>query len=827
MNEISKFDFSKIEDQKKFDASPEDIKKNVIENSQEEAKAFQRLIKSGQAFNYHQAERRNLENICNKLERYLTYGSLLEAEKIISSNILPKEIIETPMIQIAACRGLKALLSYGDIEKSKKLIDLDLLPEYKFQEIIYEALKKTLVSLSSYTYNYIKEFKKIIDLNLLPKEKLETSEIREAAYESLKNLLSGGHFEYSKMLIDLNLLPKEKLETPEIRAIFKQEVARRIDWDDAESVKELLSFIGMQELIELFPELRIRSENVFKSLERIDRIDPVGVQKLKMNFNRSFSLQLFFYQNSEEQIMEMVIKNPFLLDALIGNEQFGSRLVSAYGGFDEISKSKIGSIFQFKEEILKENPQIKKDSPEFRLRMQEKLREFMDNPKILAEMKEREIDVAKWLDYDVKDNFVLGGGETGDISINQLIERPFNRIMGETIPEYISILEGELVPYQKDLQGAYISNPQAEEIDNKIATMRKALIETDDEKKKNGILKGIRSLEAKQEKLKPISLAEKIKGSIFGINSLMEIVRNKKAEIAINEEEKNFKKINELKKKIFEDYKTLCVRFENFQSELHSYLTEYFKEHGDAIIQSIDQQTAEMLSHFTTDNEDIRKVFEDVDFEENIKKMKNVSLELWNRNPDIDLYLGNYSPCCISIEGGAGWNATESAIADYMTDISVQVLNLVDKERKIPIMSAWLYVGEDQNNKTALVIDNIESDASQTDLYQKEIWKRIEEYIIAYAKEIGVDKIVMGASNNDIEPTKVNRDNNEYKKIGPISVNGRSTGYYLESEYVSNDYEEYVDEGDEEEEEYADEWDEEDEGDEGGSPKFLYLIWKR
>ena len=156
-----------------------------------------------------------------------------------------------------------------------------------------------------------------------------------------------------------------------------------------------------------------------------------------------------------------------------------------------------------------------------------------------------------------------------------------------------------------------------------------------------------------------------------------------------------------------------------------------------------------------------------------------------------------------------------------MTDVSVQVLNLVDKERKIPIMSAWLYVGEDQNNKTALVIDNIESDASQTDLYQKEIWKRIEEYIIAYAKEIGVDKIVMGASNNDIEPIKVNRDNNKYKKIGPISVNGRSTGYYLESEYVSDDYEEYVDEGGEEYEEY-----EEDEENEVES-RNLYLIWKK
>ena len=776
MNEISKFDFSKIEDQKRFDASPEDIKKNVIENSQEEAEAIQKLIESGQALNYQEAEKK-LENIYNKLERYLIDRSLFEAEKIISSNILPKEKLETPEIQAAAYEGLKNLLSRGYIEDSRNLIDL----------------------------------------NLLPKEKIETSEIQAAAYEGLKNLLSRGYIEDSRNLIDLNLLPKDKIQA----AVYESLKNLLSEYADVESVRELLSFIGMQELIELFPELRIKAENVFKSLEGVDRIDSAGAQKLKMNFNRSFSLQLFFYQNNEEQIIEMVIQNPFLLGALIGNEQFGARLVSAYGGFDRISKSKIGSIFQFEEEILKENPQIKKDSPEFRLRMQEKLKEFMDNPKILTEMKEREIDVAKWLDYDVKDDFVLGGEEIENISINRLIERPFNRIMGETIPEYVRILEEELAPYQKDLQGIYISNPQIEEIDIKIATMQKALAETGDEKNKNGILKGIRSLEAKREKLKPISLGEKIKGSIFGINSLMEIVRNKKAEIAINEEEKNFKKINELKKKIFEDYKTLCVRFENFQSELHSYLTEYFKEHGDAIIQSIDQQTAEMLSHFTTDNEDIRKVFEDVDFEENIKKMKNVSLELWNRNPDIDLYLGNYSPCCISIEGGAGWNATESAIADYMTDISVQVLNLVDKERKIPIMSAWLYVGEDQNNKTALVIDNIESDASQTDLYQKEIWKRIEEYIIAYAKEIGVDKIVMGASNNDIEPIKVNRDNNKYKKIGPISVNGRSTGYYLESEYVSDDYEEYVDEGGEEYEEY-----EEDEENEVES-RNLYLIWKK
>lgn len=268
------------------------------------------------------------------------------------------------------------------------------------------------------------------------------------------------------------------------------------------------------------------------------------------------------------------------------------------------------------------------------------------------------------------------------------------------------------------------------------------------------------------------------------IISVAKKLQDFKEEFKEAEENKEYKKLREIKVNLFRNYKILNYRFQKFQDEWKDIIGNNFAGHGEAILQAINTQIAEMLNHFTTDGNDIEKIFNNDDLDKQVKNIKNVELALWNRNPDLDLYLGNYSPCCISVQGGGAWDGRESTIADYMTDVSMHVLNLTNKETGEPIMSAWLYLGKDKKGNTAIVIDNIESKPSETDLHQQEIWSMVEKYVIQLVKKINVKKISMGIQNNDIKPTNAKYDDRaKYWKIGPNNGSGRkSNGYYLESE---------------------------------------------
>ena len=83
-----------------------------------------------------------------------------------------------------------------------------------------------------------------------------------------------------------------------------------------------------------------------------------------------------------------------------------------------------------------------------------------------------------------------------------------------------------------------------------------------------------------------------------------------------------------------------------------------------------------------------------------------MKISLWSRNPDVDLYLGNYTNCCIRID--SDHMGEESTIADYMTDLGIQVVVISDEKKRTPVVAAWCWTGQIDDGEVSFVIDNID-----------------------------------------------------------------------------------------------------------------------
>ena len=149
-----------------------------------------------------------------------------------------------------------------------------------------------------------------------------------------------------------------------------------------------------------------------------------------------------------------------------------------------------------------------------------------------------------------------------------------------------------------------------------------------------------------------------------------------------------------------------------------------------------------------------------------------MSVFVWARNPDVDLYQGNYSDCCVRID--SQHMGAESTIADYNADLGIQIVNIYDEAKKEPVTAAWCWLGKDKNNKPALVVDNIESNTAYSANYPEQLTKELFDYLKDYAKAIGVKKVVLGKANNDLptagELAKLPADSQKYKKSVAITA---------------------------------------------------------
>jgi len=721
---------------------------------------------------------------------------------------LPEEIINSSEAQEAAQEGFISRIKIGLVNDALKIKETFNLPE----EFIQKAAQEGFISHTKYGYiNIAFEIKEAFNLSeefiqkaaqeefishikdgyinfaLKVKETFNLPEefIQKAAQEEFISHIKDGHVNFALKVKETFNLPEEIINSSEAQEAAQEEFISHVKngyIDNALEIKEGFN------LPEKAIEEKLRGkEEVRKYLELIEQELPEVYSSISSSLNKLIPF-LEFIHNPEKLITNLK-ENYFLKNALMENNKYGPRLVSKYLELDKISHKNISSLYKWKEEIMEQNPDINPNSIEFRKLMQDRIAKYENNPETVKAIETAGVNLNEWLNYSKEDTFVLGENE--DISTSEQLSQPLSRTLDELLPKYIDLLNQSLEDYEKELNNTKVLSSEQIKLIDLIKRIEEAIEkekqEGGNERKIKGMEKGLNANKQKLEKIKDITANELLQKLINDFNSKK--VNIYKLDKELNEAEDILKKefsketkikINQIKEKLQKEINDFLDSFTYFrEKELNQILSQALKtERAESIVQSVEEELYEILNHFDVDTKNIKSIFSPKE-KTNDLEGRYMSTRVWDRNPDIDLYQGNYSPCCISIETGCGSSPYESAIADYLTDLAIQIVNIVDKEKQIPVCACWLWLGKDtKEGKPALVIDNIEANTDYSNKYQEQFREQITKYIKNYANSIGIKKIVMRTQYNDVNLT-VKEHDNKYIKIG---LNNRYDGYYLESE---------------------------------------------
>ena len=149
-------------------------------------------------------------------------------------------------------------------------------------------------------------------------------------------------------------------------------------------------------------------------------------------------------------------------------------------------------------------------------------------------------------------------------------------------------------------------------------------------------------------------------------------------------------------------------------------------------------------------------------------KSYNLTIKMWDRNPQHDLFQGNYSTCCIGMGGGNG-----SAQPHYLLNTSCNMIEIIDDATGKTVGNALCYFAKNAEGKPIFILDNVEINNSIK--FTEETGKSFRNVIIQYADNIfkavsGQEntEIYMGASYNDIPTSDLPVYNNKISFIGKL-----------------------------------------------------------
>lgn len=514
-------------------------------------------------------------------------------------------------------------------------------------------------------------------------------------------------------------------------------------------------------------------------------------------------------KEDQEEILNILKTTPFLAEAFFAN-RYGIKLILKYPELDEESRENISLLY----DVKKNRGNIEQDTPEFRGLVQERLATYKNNGEIVGALKEKGVDVQNWLNYPEQDQFDLG--KEDDTSFTERIHLPITRL-GESQQKYIKGFRETIKPYFAQLAQLSIAE-ETDKLKGELEKMKEAQekARTDgNEKKADGIQKGIDSFQAKVDNPKQVPAWDRVMGDVAAVERFMaDVTRSADAttaqekiiaELIENPSAENRKKLIEaktqnlaLERKFRENLSSLDTRIADFEKNTDELLGKLIgEEEKEKIFAAFHELVLEDRDHITADIFALQKLLEDDEGEgENKTSLEGtpVSIGVWNRNPDEDLYLGNYTDCCIRID--SVHMGEESTIADYLTDLEMQVVAARNEKKNVPVVAAWSFIGKNmKTGEVALVIDNIEANTDYSIPFKNQLSEKLKTYFEKYAKSIGITKIVQGTANNDLEIFGMDGD---YEKLGGYNRKG---GYFLEGERVSED-------DDEDDEEENNEWEE-------------------
>lgn len=709
-----------------------------------------------------------------RMEVCLTNGSLRDALELKDWFSLPEKVLSLPEIQEAAMRGFIDSINNGenfDINGAIKVKDEFHLPEGAVQGAVADAIVGCLLSGDEESISEALELKN--------KFSLPEDVIGRAAREGFIKCLADGR------------------------------IGSALDIRDEFAVS-----VASEEILKEFPDVK-------ELIDKIDKVSP-GLSH-QVEKSQDTLISLFQFRGNPEQLLQTIEQCPFLIDAVSENPRMGSKLLVKFPQLDQLSQENITTLFQFKREIMgqdssksfnrlsgtnrelpkqtnHETPNLDPESLEFRKLMQEKLKSYKNNPDVLKEAKDNGIDIEQWLNYSDTSYFQLESG--AGMAFSETVATPLERIK-ETIDSYSNRIKEVLSQYRTELSTVRINLEDPKEMQEKINVMQTELEKAKaegNERKAQGIQKGIDNLNVRMGESKTVSLWDKLMGDIQAFQGLKNDVLSSQERLI--ETEKQFeekasaktpsgKEIQDLKQKMTKLKEELRAKFgilegriENFQNNLPELLSPALgKDRIDALVQEIKTGLEEQFNHYDTDRSTLANLFsERTDREKEKMEGQPMSIFVWARNPDTDLYQANYSPCCISIESGCASNHAESAIADYNIDLGIQIVNIWDETKNEPVTAAWCWLGKDGKGNAVLVVDNIESNPMYSINYPEQLTRELFAFLEKYAKSVGAQKLVLGKDNNDLptggEIAKLQDDTATYEKIGGYH---RDDGYYLEA----------------------------------------------
>lgn len=612
----------------------------------------------------------------------------------------------------------------------------------------------------------------------------KSPEVIEAAYKMWTSLISSGRWDKAIELLGYIPVPNEMISSLEARksviAGFLTEIKRGNNEVAVNVYKEFLSDLSIPQISDLMPQTK-------PFVEVLQAKFPNLYQK----YVSSIEMFISIVPSLNEKVVQILEAHPFLAQALENNNQFALKLLFKFDSFDKLSKANIAELYGDKEKVLADRPGIDPNSRDFRIAMQNYLMPYRRNEEILNSMRKFGIDAEEWLNHEDEMFFELG--ESSNVLVSEQIQLAVDRT-SESVDKAIEICRTIIAEYQKELMEGKVPTIDENELRRQLEEMgseKEKAVQAGNDKKAQGISKGMKNIEDQLEnpKLVPawtkfvseLSRLSIVKKDIVKLNEDLKAKELEQKELDTKEsnprtrrkEQQKIKgQIEKIKKDIAEKNALLVNRFHQYPGRIEDILKKVLgDDRASAIVQEINQSQGEILDHLVTDNGTIEATVNPK--KENDLDDTTMRISVWDRNPDVDLYMGNYTDCCIRID--SAHMGEESTIADYMTDLGIQIVAIYDEKKEVPVAAAWCWVGHDDDDNRALVIDNVEADKGYGK-HKKQLEEKLKEYIESYARKSKLGKVVQGKLNNDLVVAQMD---SSYYKLGGYN---RASGYFLEAE---------------------------------------------
>ncbi len=136
----------------------------------------------------------------------------------------------------------------------------------------------------------------------------------------------------------------------------------------------------------------------------------------------------------------------------------------------------------------------------------------------------------------------------------------------------------------------------------------------------------------------------------------------------------------------------------------------------------------------------------------------NLTIRRWKRNPGHDAFQGNYSSCCVAIEGQNGFEMTRMLMGK-----EIELTEIIDESTQQTVGQSFEFIAETRDGQSVYVIDNVELSpgmAMASDKIRDELLRLATETAAKMSQDSslpGISQVVMGTSYNDVNISDLER----------------------------------------------------------------------